>query len=328
MSALKPAAIVLLIGLPASGKSTFAKLLQKKLQDKEDFVSIHAEYDDLISLEKQKEYAEDSDNDKWKSERKAILQNVDNFISCQNDSFVKLKLDKNANREKDTLIVVIDDNNYYNSMRYEYFQLARKHEISFCQFHLDMEFQKAMDLNNQRPSEKIIPKEVIENMASKLEAPNPLKNSWEQFSFQIPLKNITDLSDFLEMSIGMIEIALNNPIKPLEDKSEEKAKDRAKCTASVIHQADKCLRKLVSDQIKQKKEKDNPDKTNLKKFATHQNAIKDELLEDLKTGFATLPVDIVKEITNAKTSKQPEETLDRLNEVLKDLYDLKINKQE
>ena len=150
----------------------------------------------------------------------------------------------------------------------------------------DIELSKS--LNESRDESKRIPNEVIDNMAEKIETPNPLKNSWEQFSFQIPVKKIESLKDYLELSVNMIKMTLKNPVKPLEDKTEEKDKDRAKCTASVIHQADKCLRKIVSEKIREIKTSDDMKKEDIQNKAKHFNSKKDELLEDLKTGMVTI----------------------------------------
>ena len=205
-------------------------------------------------------------------------------------------------------------------LRYEYYQIARKHQIGFCQFHLDAEIELAKSLNKSRDEFKRIPEEVIEKMATKLEAPDPLKNSWEQFSFQIPVKSIETLKDYLVMSINMIEMTLENPVKPLVDKTEEKDKDRSKCTASVIHQTDKCLRKIVSEKIRETRKIENIKKEDVQIKANHFNSKKDELLEDLKTGFTTLPTNIVTGI-----GKKEPNAVDNLKTVISELYDLKIN---
>merc|ERR1711981_637824 len=117
------------------------------------------------------------------------------------------------------------------------------------------------------------PQEVITKMAEKLEPPDPHKNSWEQFSFRLPIKKRNE-DDFMNLCLSMIDVGLNNPVKPLEpDKTEEKDKDRAKCTASVIHQADKCLRKMVSAKIRDiSKTEDQPaSKELLQSHASHLN---------------------------------------------------------
>jgi len=316
---LKPATLVILMGLPGSGKTTFAKVLQANLNG---HCVLQIEYDQLIPLELQKQLASEIDasgnySQNWKQERKSILENIDNYLN--GDQVLALK-PTSINREKDSYILIIDDNNYYGSMRYEYYQIARKHQIGFCQFYLDAEIELAKSLNRSRDESKRIPEEAIEKMATKLEAPDPFKNSWEQFSFQIPVKSIETLKDYLVMSKNMIEMTLENPVKPLEDKTEEKDKDRSKCTASVIHQTDKCLRKIVSEKIRETRKIENIKKEDVQIKANHFNSKKDELLEDLKTGFTTLPTNIVTGI-----GKKEPNAVDNLKTVISELYDLKIN---
>jgi len=312
----QPATLVILMGLPGSGKSSFAKILQEKLGNS----AVHIEYDQLISLEQQKQFASDesaeTDNaQNWKEERKSIVDNIDSYlIGDQVSKFLPVSL----NREETSHVLIIDDNNYYASMRYEYYQIARKHQIGFCQFHLDAEIDLAKSMNKARDKSKVIPDEVIEKMASKLEPPDPLKNSWEQFSFQIPVKSIESLKDYLELSLNMIQMTLKNPVKQIEDKTEEKEKDRAKCTASVIHQADKCLRKIVGDKIRESK-KETMKKEDIQTKANLFNSKKDELLEDLKTGFTTLPANIVTGI-----GKKEPDSVKNLKTVIDELFNLKI----
>ena len=55
---LKPATLVILMGLPGSGKSTFAKVLQENLNE---HCVLQIEYDQLIPLELQKQLASEID---------------------------------------------------------------------------------------------------------------------------------------------------------------------------------------------------------------------------------------------------------------------------
>ena len=111
----KPASLVILMGLPGSGKSTFAKILQEKLKGS---CVVHFEYDQLIPLEQQKQFASEKFSDTtaqcWKQERKSILDNIDNYL---NGNQVLTFKPTSINREKDSHVLIIDDNNYYGSMR-------------------------------------------------------------------------------------------------------------------------------------------------------------------------------------------------------------------
>ncbi len=310
----KPAVIVVLLGLPASGKSTFARLLSANLSDSS---SVIIEYDKLVPLAQQKSFLDHPGE--WKAERKSILEQVDQYL---NGEAIETFAPNAANRQSQKLTVIIDDNNYYSSMRYEYFQLARKHQTGFCQFFIDVPEKQALSCNESRCQEAKVPDEVIKKMAVKLEKPEPLKNSWEKFSFQIAIKDsLAELKDYSDFCLGMIEMAMRNPVQPLdlEEKAIEEAnKDRARLNVSVIHQADKCLRKIIGQKMKEAKDSER-DKDELKTRATKLNSVKDELLEDLKTGFAPLPKSVVSGITNKK-----DDALESLNSVLKELFELKI----
>ena len=90
------------------------------------------------------------------------------------------------------LVVLIDDNCYYSSMRYEYHQMARKFKTGFCQLTLQIEVNEALQRNEKR--EDRVPCDVIKNMAAKFEAPNPLTNSWERFSFALECDQVRGYS--------------------------------------------------------------------------------------------------------------------------------------
>ena len=111
----KPASLVILMGLPGSGKSTFAKILQEKLKGS---CVVHFEYDQLIPLEQQKQFASEKFSDttaqSWKQERKSILDNIDNYL---NGNQVLTFKPTSINRERNSHVLIIDDNNYYGSMR-------------------------------------------------------------------------------------------------------------------------------------------------------------------------------------------------------------------
>jgi tRNA uridine 5-carbamoylmethylation protein Kti12 len=77
-----------------------------------------------------------------------------------------------------------------NSMRYEFYQLARKYETGFCQLHLEVDPSEALARNSRRGPDSQVPDDVITKMARKLESPNPLQNSWEKFSFSLKFDQV------------------------------------------------------------------------------------------------------------------------------------------
>ncbi len=301
------------MGLPASGKTTLSTVLAKNLPE----FHVHVvSYDQEISLEKQKELvdkkaASNEDEQVWKRERKAILAKVDQYLISYNDK-----------KEDKDLVVVIDDNNYYSSMRYEYYQLARKHEIGFCQLFLDLDLERAKDVNSKRGENEQVPEEVLDRMASKMEAPNPLSNSWEQFSFVLKpnTDNVVKPEDTaIDMCRSVIALAMDNPVKAIPDNTEERDLSRSKCTASVVHQADKILRKTLNAKIRAAKQGD-ISKEAMEKKAKELNAMRTEVMEDLKTGFTKLPKDVVQAIESKKDGATAS-----LEPVIQELFELKLS---
>ena len=298
MSVDKPV-IVVLMGLPGSGKTHFSKLIQTKLS-----TCTLITFDDLIPIAKQKQLADES---KWKEERQRVIQQMDQYLSGNE------VLEISDKKFEHNSILIIDDNNYYQSMRYSYFQLARKYHLGYCQFYLDASVTLSQGRNAQRQIDERVPDHIITQMKDRLEAPNPLKNSWEQFSFSISVSDNVDIKSMLEMSLQMIKTASKNPVPALSEEAIETRKNeaRAKCNASIIHQVDKILRKQVSLNLK------GTEKEQLKDEAKRLNAIKDEVLEDLRTGFSEVP----KEAHQGMAKKD----LEPLKEAILTLFSLKLN---
>ena len=160
------------MGLPGSGKTYFSKLLKEQFSQCTLLI-----FDDIIPTEVQKQLV--NHEKAWKEKRDEIIQDLDHYLAGQRVPQISSEV------VQPNEVVVIDDNNYYHSMRYAYFQLARKHQIGFCQFYLNAPESLARSRNAQRPQSQRVPEDFISKMITKMEPPNPLKNNWEQFSFSI-----------------------------------------------------------------------------------------------------------------------------------------------
>jgi len=192
---------------------------------------------------------------------------------------------------------MIDDNNYLNSMRKDYHQLARKHQVGFCQLYFQAGVTQCKKLNSERPEHMRVPDEVIEAMAIKLEQPNPFKNSWESFSFTMPVIIGENVEWNYEMVDRVVNLSFENPVKPLPDNSLEKEASRVACDASLVHQADKLIRTLVNQKMKTERD-NNASKAEMREVSTKLYAAKTELLEDLRTGFTKLDKNLVKSFSD------------------------------
>ena len=267
--------LVLLIGLPGVGKTTFCNKLKAFLSEnntisKLDYGVLHICYDELLPLSKQKEMVltakkEDTlsnaekSHENFKTFRKNILSMTDQIIrnlkqkselkeTDEITKSIKSQYDKVSHNVN--VIILIDDNNYYQSMRYEYFQIARKATIGFCEIYLKPEtLETVFHYNNTRTKDEKIPEEVISKMNEKIEPPNPFQNPWEQFSFALTVhSNETEKSMYnLEVCLDALKASLENPVEPLAeippDKTPEfKADSRKICSTNVYHISDKILR--------------------------------------------------------------------------------------
>ncbi|XP_032279242.1 L-seryl-tRNA(Sec) kinase isoform X2 [Phoca vitulina] len=177
------------------------------------------------------------------------------------------------------LFLILDDNFYYQSMRYEVYQLARKYSLGFCQLFLDCSLETCLQRNGQRC--RPLPAETIHLMARKIEKPNPGKNAWEHNSLTI---QSTPCSSEASLKLtDLLLTALENPVKYIEDNVEQKETDRIICSTNVLHQADQTLRRIVSQTMKEAKD-EQVLPFNLKLLAEELNKLKAEFLEDLRHG--------------------------------------------
>ncbi|XP_009864791.1 PREDICTED: L-seryl-tRNA(Sec) kinase, partial [Apaloderma vittatum] len=189
--------------------------------------------------------------------------------------------------------LVLDDNFYYQSMRYEVYQLARKYSLSFCQLFLECPLECCLQRNRLRSHP--LPDQTICLMARKIEMPDLEKNSWEQNSLILNSLDCTledkyvtglmlgfSLSPF-EQIISLLATALENPVKQNEENTEQKEADRAICAASSVHQADQACRRVISQTMKDAKDK-NILPSEMKSLAEELNKLKAEFLEDLRQG--------------------------------------------
>ena len=271
--------LVVLMGLPGSGKTTFARHIENFLREQSNLINFgvfHMCYDQIVPLIKQKEMAlvasrndtksldmNSEVTDDFKICRKNFTSLIDHVLfklkgELGNEKVIESKIDKfslilSDLEGKENILVVIDDNNYYQSMRYEYYKLSRKHTTSFCQIYLKPSCIDTLFCNNKkRPEHETIPDEVIVKMNSKIEPPNPFENSWEQFSFSInvPEKKEESADKYLfnfNTFLDVINAALDSPIQPLpptplEKTEEAKAMSKNICSTNAYHISDKILR--------------------------------------------------------------------------------------
>lgn len=305
----KPLCIGVLMGIPSSGKSYFCKFLQDHFAKYSDSVLknvcvVCVCYDKFLKHENIYSSAE-----KWKDQRKNVFVNVENFVSALkgfgsvDDSTIITDTDKENIMKSEYVILLIDDNMYYKSMRYQYYQLARKLGVSFCQFYLKADLRNALKFNKMRDLHCIIPERIIQNMWEKFEPPD-VKNGWERLSLTInSYEDFSTISVIISIHNIVIE-SLNNPVD--DNRGNDEEMKSMKCTnSSTIHHIDiamrhwieKCIKKVVMQGAKSDE---------LRLLGQSYSNRKKQILHSLKLGSLTLPSDVNSIIENRTTKNYDE----------------------
>ncbi|XP_020383074.2 L-seryl-tRNA(Sec) kinase [Rhincodon typus] len=309
--------LCLVAGLPGAGKSTFARCLLKALQSKKQ--SLLLCYDELIPREAFSLLGQ-TDGDRftdssaatgslWKLYRHKLLVYIEHLIQAiygngylsvsgrENDStwecFIQsLKQQHIISGETQLgvqqyavlnmylrpLVIILDDNFYYQSMRYEVYQIARRNSVSFLQLFLECRLELCLQRNHKRSCP--VNDETIVLMSTKIQRPDPVRNVWEKNNLTLEsAENVLEMD--IQKVFELLDVSLENPEKPFEENIEQKAIDRAICAASVLHQADQAIRRLVSQSMKTAKDKKLP-ACNMKLLSEELNRLKTVLLEDLR----------------------------------------------
>lgn len=262
--------IVVLLGLPASGKSWLTERLCSFLTNNDSLVKC-VTYDKIVSIEEQAKIALLSASDMTKNYRKEMKNIVESFLHSVDS------LKKN--------VIIVDDNNYYRSMRYEYHQLATKFSTGYLQVYVQCEVSLAVFNNSRRPEKNRVPDAVITQMHSKFEVPS---EPWENC---LAIQSV-DLSSptILDTIRNRVHEAISNPIITLEQLETKKClalQSKMLNDRNIVHNMDKVLRKAVGERIRQRKEE------NSHVLAAQLNKIRLSIMEGVQTGNVRIPSSIL-----------------------------------
>lgn len=307
------ACLCVVCGLPATGKSTLAQAINSMTAQQGWRCSVIS-YDDLIpddafnykTVENEDDHMQQRQT-KWRLHRQAVLQCVEQFLQdpsslelpstiCQinADAWSQCVHTARVSGASESslahltpLVLLLDDNFYYPSMRYEVYQLARKYSVGFCQVYLHCLVESCIIRNQRRPHP--LPSEVILAMAQRMEPPNPQKNPWEQSCISLDTTdNFTDES--LQQLKELLTVALDNPLSPVLDNTGQKEADRLSCANSVVHQVDQACRRQVSQAMQRARESKMPPE-HMRCLAAELNDSKTRFLQNLrKQVLQSLPI--------------------------------------
>ncbi|NXU00334.1 PSTK kinase, partial [Buphagus erythrorhynchus] len=300
--------LCLLCGLPAAGKSTLARALSRRLPQRPGWACALLAYDELIPPEAFRPRVPGPGPHEpspllpgWKQSRRELLQCLEGFLralltgaplpgpaqpgwerflGCCRRQGLLPAAEAEARAASRPLLLLLDDNFYYQSMRYELYQLARKYSLGFCQLFLECPLECCLQRNRLRSDP--VPEQTIQLMARRIEMPDLRKNAWEQHSL---ILNSSDCISEDEYVTGLIlEFSLSAIFSGrsfLLYLHSEAA--RAICAASAVHQADQACRRVISQAMQDAKGK-NVLPSNMRSLAEELNKLKAEFLEDLRQG--------------------------------------------
>ncbi|XP_058831795.1 L-seryl-tRNA(Sec) kinase [Topomyia yanbarensis] len=273
--------INVLVGLPGAGKTTFCQKFQNFLHEKRSQITlIHVCFDNFLKI------AFDCENF-FKMQRKQFMECVELLVDAVrkkdqisldqvNEKLIeKFGTNVPVNLSSAMYLLVLDDNMYYRSMRFDIYKIARRYQTGYFQTYFDIPLEEAMARNASRSTP--IPDDVVMRMNFRLEKPCAQFYRWEKNS-----------------------IATRNPLLDF-DRIEKMAIDRMNhreifvtCKVaipvveqSIIHRLDLLLRKSIGEIIKGKKNAASPE--TMKAIADELNSKRKAILSDFKAGLVEIP---------------------------------------
>lgn len=235
--------LIVLVGLPSSGKTSFCDRLKGYLEEKRLGINLyHVCFDKLFKIDESVIRTGD-----FKTLRRKFWELVKvlveaiyskDFVSVESREIVIKDLSEYFDAARHISYVIVDDNNYYRSMRYPFYQLARETLSSYCQIYMDVETSIAVTRDQFRT--KVVGEEVIQKMSLRLEKP-VTSNSWERRSLFIEIDKL-DMDQVLSF-LEEVSVCTEHSI-------EEKVQ-RPSLPQSEIHQIDLILRGAINKGVQQ-----------------------------------------------------------------------------
>ena len=189
--------IVCLVGLPASGKTTFANILKIKIEQIFNTNKVIIIDPDII--------------------RNSLTPNKFDYKSEPKVREINLKEVKEKLQEG--YIVISDDLNYYTSMRHDLKKLSDEFKIEYYIIHISTSLEICMEWNKNRG--KPIPSKIIKKIHRRFD--NFGRYQWDTPEGTYDLSQIQDLDDRIEDLVHILKkkVNISSGILKKEQKEEE-----------------------------------------------------------------------------------------------------------
>ena len=185
------------------------------------------------------------------------------MCSCFQNGIVISCCDDNKNNSNTHHVLFIDDNLFYRSMRYRFYQMARHYSCSFCQVYIHAPIDTVIGRNDGRPENAIIPRATILKMNNIFEVPDHQEFQWEMNTLEI--NNMDELisstcdagykvssrQKILDKIIGFVVESSTEIVPPLLSKEEIEKRELSRLVNlnNYIHRCDQLLRRFISTQM-------------------------------------------------------------------------------
>ncbi|MHA1281048.1 MAG: AAA family ATPase [Promethearchaeota archaeon] len=220
MSIIKQNFLIILTGLPASGKTTLAKKLKSKFEQLDNRIEVEIVDPDKIRMNLYKGIFDPS---------------KENIVREKN-------LEKISKGLKSGKIVISDDLNYYNSMRHDLKEIADHLGLRYYIIYISTPLKTCIERNEQRG--KPIPNDLIVEINDKFDKFD--KYHWDQpfLVYDLSKPEIENIADEI---VNLIIEDIKNRQKKKAVISYNKTKKLQKYT----EQLEKITRKLTGNFLKQ-----------------------------------------------------------------------------
>jgi len=247
--------LICLTGLPASGKTTFAKKLKSIIIKEQDKFGVEIIDPDVI--------------------RSAIIEGS---FDPEKEELVRIKnLNKIEHNLRKNKIVISDDINYYTSMRHELKAITHKIGCNFFIIHISTPLEVCLKWNKKRG--KPIPDDVILKIAEKFDMFEKYK--WESPDLVVDMSEIIDLNQIIKNFLKQVTQDLEKSSQ-IKDKSKEKKASKKK-----YHELlDTLTRSIAGNALKHKQFQENKNEILNKRKEFIQNNLNKKLTKkEIKQKF-------------------------------------------
>ncbi|XP_053664990.1 L-seryl-tRNA(Sec) kinase [Anopheles marshallii] len=269
----------ILLGIPGSGKTTYCQQIVALPCRK--FEVVHVCYDSYIRIDVNYDTFRDTKGF-YKLQRQKLISYIEMIIlSLKENDLPKLKgvverwrkefereLNISADAMVSDVVFLIDDNNYYRSMRTEWQKMASKLSTGYFETYFDTALSIAVQRNRTRAQP--IAEQIIKQMWMRLEKP-----SGRLYHHEKDVITVQDVVDY-ERVVDQIQFCFEHPrehsvVQKLVAEPMEQSK---------VHKIDIILRKIIAKKMIEAK--DSMSKEEVQSFAKILQKRKKSTLEQIR----------------------------------------------